>query len=64
MKNVGGFERGFRIILGLGILSLLVFLSGSVRFIGLVGIFPLWTGVTRFCFMNKLLGRNSCKLSL
>ncbi|MFC4102478.1 YgaP family membrane protein [Paenibacillus xanthanilyticus] len=64
MKNVGGFERGFRIILGLGILSLLLFLSGPVRFIGLIGIFPLWTGATQFCFMNKMLGRNSCKLQL
>ncbi len=62
MKNVGGFDMVFRIIAGLGLLSLLFLLEGAIKYIGLIGIPLLYTALTRKCFINRLLGINSCKL--
>ena len=47
--NVGSIDRILRIVLGLGLLSLLLFLSGPVRYVGLLGIVFLATAFMRFC---------------
>jgi hypothetical protein len=49
MKNVGKPDRIIRIILGLGLLSLLFFLDGNAKYWGLVGLIPLITGLFGFC---------------
>lgn len=62
-KNVGGFDRLVRIVLGVGLVSLFFVDIGNWRYIGLVvGIVSLFTALTQSCMINKLLGRNTCSL--
>jgi len=63
MKNVGGFDRGFRIILGIALLSLFYFLPGYWKLLGLISLPLLITGLTQKCGINKLLGRNTCRIN-
>jgi hypothetical protein len=55
-ENVGMLEQIFRIGLGLGMLPLVFFLHGDIRWIGLIGIIPLVTGIMRWCPGYFLLG--------
>ena len=48
-KNVGQLDRIIRIVLGIAFLSLLVILDGSIRWIGLLGIVLITTGLINFC---------------
>ena len=61
MKNEGTLDRGLRVILGLGLLSLTVI--GPITAWGYVGLVPLLTGVLGFCPLYKLFGLNTCPLS-
>ena len=61
MKNVGKPDRIIRIILGLGLLSLLFFLDGNAKYWGLVGLIPLITGLFGFCPIYYLLKISSKK---
>lgn len=58
-QNVGKLDRWIRIVLGVALLSLLVFLNGSIRWIGLVGLIPLLTGILNFCPIYALLRINT-----
>ena len=60
-QNVGSVDRWIRIVLGVAILSLLVFLNGPIRWIGLVGLIPLVTGIINFCPIYALLGISTKK---
>jgi membrane-associated protease RseP (regulator of RpoE activity) len=60
-KNVGKIDRWIRIILGIAILSLLVFLNGSIKWIGLIGLIPLLTGLLNYCPIYALLGISTDK---
>lgn len=57
--NVGGIDRILRIILGLGLLSL-VFVGPQTLW-GLVGLVPLATAIFRWCPPYALLGLSTCK---
>ena len=59
-KNIGGIDRMLRIIVGLGVLSLLFVLDGSQRWLGLIGLVPLLTAVISFCPLYPLVGLNTC----
>lgn len=59
-NNVGGIDRLLRILLGLGLLSLLFVLDGEARWWGLLGILPLASGLLRSCPPYALLGINTC----
>ncbi|MBN2797374.1 MAG: DUF2892 domain-containing protein [Clostridia bacterium] len=48
-KNVGQLDRIIRIILGLVLLSLFFFLDGGLRWISLLGIVFIATGLMNFC---------------
>ena len=54
-KNVGSVDRWIRIVLGIVLLSLIVFLDGGIRWIGLIGLIPLVTGVLNYCPIYALL---------
>lgn len=54
--NVAQTDRWVRVVLGLGLLSLLFFLNGATRYIGLVGLIPLITGAVGFCPLYALFG--------
>ena len=60
-KNVGGLDRVLRIILGLGLLSL-VFLGPQTSW-GWLGIIPLLTALVSFCPAYRLFGVNTCSRS-
>lgn len=62
-KNVGGVDRGLRIVAGLALLSLFFVLEGGARWWGLVGLVPLATGLMRWCPAYGLIGVNTCPLS-
>ncbi|MEI6986736.1 MAG: DUF2892 domain-containing protein [Rhodospirillaceae bacterium] len=59
-KNIGNMDRIARVIVGLGILSLLYILEGNARFFGLIGLMPLLTAVVSFCPAYTLLGLSTC----
>lgn len=54
-KNVGATDRWIRIVLGIALLSLIVFLNGGIRWIGLIGLVPLLTGIFNYCPIYSLL---------
>jgi len=60
-QNVGNTDRWIRIVLGVVLLSLIVFLDGGIRWIGLIGLIPLLTGIFNFCPIYALLKINTKK---
>lgn len=58
--NVGSLDRAVRVVVGLGLLSLLFLLEGQIRFVGLVGLVPLLTATLGFCPLYTLLGVSTC----
>lgn len=49
MKNEGNIDRIIRVVIGLAVLSLLFILSGNLKYLGLIGIVPLVTGIIGVC---------------
>ena len=58
-KNVGTIDRTIRIIIGLVIISLIFW--GPKSAWGLIGIFPLMTGLVGWCPPYTLFGISTCK---
>jgi len=58
--NLGTIERSLRIAVGL--LLIILSLTGAIGLWGWVGLVPLATGLLRFCPLYRLLGINSCKI--
>ena len=58
--NVGGWDRGLRIVLGLVLIALAA--TGTVGWWGWLGVIPLLTGLVRFCPLYSLLGLSTCPL--
>ena len=58
--NVGGIDRGARIVVGLGLIGLT--LMGTVGSWGWIGVVPLLTGAFSFCPLYTLIGLNTCSL--
>lgn len=54
-QNVGSVDRWIRIVLGIALLSLIAFLDGGIRWIGLIGLIPLVTGILNYCPIYALL---------
>ena len=54
MRNESTWDRGIRVLLGLGVLSLVVFGPRTVW--GLLGFIPLATGIWGFCPLYRALG--------
>jgi hypothetical protein len=61
-KNVGSADKIVRIVLGLGLLSLLFLLQPPLNYLGLIGIVPLVTSLMGWCPLYTLLGMNTCKV--
>lgn len=58
--NVGSIDRALRVVVGIGLLSLLFLLDGEARWYGLIGIVPLLTAGMGFCPLYSILGVNTC----
>ncbi|NOT86775.1 MAG: DUF2892 domain-containing protein [Lysobacter sp.] len=61
-KNVGSADKIVRIVLGLGLLSLLFLLEAPMKYFGLIGLVPLLTSLMGWCPLYTLLGMNTCKV--
>ncbi len=61
MKNVGKIDRWLRIIIGLGLISI-VFVGPQTVW-GWIGLIPLVTGSINFCPLYRIVGINSCKIA-
>lgn len=59
--NEGKLDRVFRVLIGLGLLSLVV--MGPKTAWGFIGVVPLLTGAIGFCPLYKILGFSTCPLS-
>jgi Protein of unknown function (DUF2892) len=57
-KNEGALDRGFRVVLGVGLLSLVFF--GPHTALGWIGIVPLLTGAIGSCPLYNFVGMNTC----
>ena len=60
--NVGKIDRRIRFVLAICLLSLLFILPGNIRWLGLLGLVPLVTGLVRWCPLYSVLGLNSCPM--
>jgi len=60
-KNIGNIDKVLRIVIGLGLLSLLFVLDGNMKFLGLIGLVPLLTAVFGFCPAYAVCGIKTCK---
>lgn len=58
--NVGNIDRVLRVILGIGLLSLIFLLEGEAWWFGIIGVVPLLTGIMRFCPLYTVLGISTC----
>ncbi len=58
--NIGSADRIVRIILGIVLLLLIVFINGPARWWGLIGLIPLVTALVRFCPLYSILGFSTC----
>lgn len=59
--NVGGMDRILRIVVGL--LLIVLTLSGQIGVWGWIGVVPLATGLLKTCPLYSMLGFNTCPLS-
>lgn len=55
-SNVGNSDRIIRIIAGVFILGAFFVLEGNARWLALIGVIPLVTGLVRWCPAYTLLG--------
>lgn len=60
--NEAGWDRLLRVIVGLFLLSMLLWVEGKVKYVGLVGFVPLITGIVGWCPLYSLLGISTCRL--
>ncbi len=60
-KNVGGLDKVIRIIIGIVLLSMLFWVEGSLKWLGLIGIVPLFTALIGWCPLYLLFGINTSK---
>ena len=60
--NVGSLDRIVRIVVGLVLLSLPLWLDSSWRWLGLIGFMPLITGLAVRCPGYRLLGLSTCPI--
>ena len=62
-KNVGGIDRAARIVIGLALIAgFFLNTDSSLRFLYLLGVIPLATGVFQTCALYSLLGINTCRV--
>jgi len=59
--NVCGIDRFLRVIVGLALVGLT--LSGMIGIWGWIGVFPLLTGVFRFCPAYAIFGLQTCPMA-
>lgn len=59
-SNVGTLDRAVRLLLAAGLFSLFFILPGGQKWLGLIGVVPLVTGLIQWCPLYALFGIRSC----
>lgn len=59
--NIGSLDRAIRLLLAAGLFSLFFILPGQQKWLALIGIVPLATGLVRWCPLYAVLGIRSCQ---
>lgn len=59
--NVGKIDKMVRLVLALVLFSLFFVLQGDLKWLGLLGIVPLATGLVNWCPLYMLFGVNTCR---
>ncbi len=59
--NIGTPDKIIRIIAGIVLLSLIYFLDGGIRYIGLLGIIPLATAFMSYCPLYPVFGMSTLR---
>lgn len=57
--NVGSVDKIVRLVLALVFFSLYFVLDGNLRFLALIGLIPLLTGLVSWCPLYALFGLNT-----
>lgn len=60
--NIGSVDRIIRVAIGLVLLSLPLWLDSPWRWLGLIGIMPLFAGLAGRCPGYRLLGLSTCPM--
>ncbi|HPE26937.1 YgaP family membrane protein [Albidovulum sp.] len=61
--NVGGIDRILRIVVGLALIAgFFLNTEASMRWLYLIGIIPLATGLMRTCPLYSILGLSTCPM--
>jgi len=55
-QNVGSTDKVIRVVIGLVLLSLVFFVKGSIRWLGLIGLVPIFTAFVGWCPAYSLIG--------
>ena len=58
--NVGGADKVIRIVAGIVVVSLFFVLKGDARWLGLIGVVPLATGLVGYCPLYSVLRLSTC----
>jgi hypothetical protein len=58
--NVGGADQAIRVVIGVALLLSILLIDGAWRWLGLVGLIPLLTGLARWCPLYTLFGIKTC----
>jgi cadmium resistance protein CadD (predicted permease) len=59
--NVGKIDKVVRLVLALVLFSLFFILQSDAKWLGLLGLVPLATGLVSWCPLYTLFGMNTCK---
>lgn len=59
--NVGSIDKVLRLVLALALASLYFILPGEQKWLGLLGLVPLLTGLINWCPLYTVFGINTCK---
>ena len=62
LKNVGGIDKVFKFVVGLTLLSLLLWVDGNLKYLGLIGLVPIISAIFDVCPLCLILGKKSCKI--
>lgn len=58
--NVGTLDRVVRLLLAVALFSLFFILPGDQKWLGLIGVVPLLTGLLQWCPLYTLFGIRTC----
>jgi hypothetical protein len=62
IKNIGKIDRQLRIVAGLALLSMPMFVTSEWKWLGLIGLVPLLTALAGWCPAYTILGVKTCPI--